>query len=1247
MKSLIHTIFGFPVDTEDGNMYHTFNDIQIPGRGYPLAFTRTYNSMVANTNGPLGYGWVDNLGAKLAVAGSTTTLTEENGAQTVFTFDGSNWTAPPRDIATLKHNGDGTWSLKRHAQQTLTFNSSGQLTSMADLNGNTTSYSYTAGQLTTVTDSAGRTLRLGYTGGHITKVTDPNVTPPRSVTFSYDLAGDLTKVTDVNGGKTKFTYDGAHRMLTMKDPKCSATPTCPGITNHYDTSGRVDWQTDQLNRKTSFVYAGDPSSATGGTTEIIRPTSNDPNGNVTLDTYEYGVKVSETKGYGTAQAATTIYRYDPATAQPTSISDPNGHTTLMTYDGQGNMLTKQDPLGRTTTYSNYNGLNEAQTIQDPKGVITTNTYDADGNLTSVSTPCPDCTPAATQTTKYAICEPPPPTTTCTVGGATYHQGDIESMTDADAKAWTYAYDTYGNRVSTTDPLGDKSTSTYNADDWLLTTVSPNGNVSGGNPGAFTTKYSHDNFGDVMRKTDPLGHITVKSYDADRNLVSVKDPNGNKTTYAYDLANEQTTVKRPDGTSTSTTYWPDGTVKQQIDGKHNPIQSYTYDSLGRVITVTDAIGDTTTYTYDAAGNKLTKQDPGGSCSALPAIGCTTMAYDAANQLTSVTYSDGTTPNVTNIIYDLDGQRTGMTDGTGTSTRTYDSLHRLTSYTNGALVTVGYGYNLRNLPTTITYPGGHTVTQGYDDAGRLTSVQDWLISPNTTTFGYDANGNVTSDTLPNGVIDTYKFNAADQLMAISDMRGTTTIFSATYTRDKNGQLTSDSRQPANQGAYKYTGLNQLCYAGSRMTKPCSKPPANSFPYAYDGADNLTTMENSAHTGTNTQAFNAADQLTSAGASTTTACNLSPPSGTTSFCSDTRGNRTSAVPNSGPSTCNTYDQADRLTSIQTGTGPSCTSPTNVGTYAYDGTGLRMSKTVGGTTTQFTWDEAGSLPLLLQEKAATANATSYISGPDGLPVEQIDSSGNPHFYAHDQLGSTRALTDTTGTVQATYTYDPYGNVVSSSGTVANPFQFAGQFEDTESGLYYLRARYYDATTAQFLTSDPEVAATSAPYGYAAGNPVNATDSSGMAIDPSQPNCDSPQNCQIGMQLFRLDVLRRGLSQQVQDETRQFDQNAAGFEQAMGGRECVTPEEGQMLMSSAGQLERDTNQLNQIVQTENAFGSFAVQAGYGSTTNHNPLAPIAGGIAGAGVCSAGLKGAVATAQVKGTIIWACFIGGAIASQGT
>jgi RHS repeat-associated protein len=151
-------------------------------------------------------------------------------------------------------------------------------------------------------------------------------------------------------------------------------------------------------------------------------------------------------------------------------------------------------------------------------------------------------------------------------------------------------------------------------------------------------------------------------------------------------------------------------------------------------------------------------------------------------------------------------------------------------------------------------------------------------------------------------------------------------------------------------------------------------------------------------------------------------------------------------------------------------------------------MSKTVNASTTNQTWDTAEGLPLIVQD-----GSTSSVTGAGGLPLEQI--SGSTVYYFHsDQLGSTRALTDSAGTVQQTYDYDPYGNALAGAGSITNPFQYAGQYVDLESSLYYLRARYIDTLSGQFLARDPMVTATRAPYSYTADSPLNGTDPTGLA---------------------------------------------------------------------------------------------------------------------------------------------------------
>jgi len=121
-------------------------------------------------------------------------------------------------------------------------------------------------------------------------------------------------------------------MTVMKDPKCYATTGCPGVQNSYDGSGRVQWQKDQLNRQTSFGY---------GTSQT---TITDPKGNQQVDYYSQGLRTAVTRGYGTAQAATWQYFYDPNTLALTAVTDPNERPTAYTVDAAGNPLTVTDAL---------------------------------------------------------------------------------------------------------------------------------------------------------------------------------------------------------------------------------------------------------------------------------------------------------------------------------------------------------------------------------------------------------------------------------------------------------------------------------------------------------------------------------------------------------------------------------------------------------------------------------------------------------------------------------------------------------------------------------------------------------------------------------------------------------------------------------------------------------------------------------------------------------------------------------------
>jgi RHS repeat-associated protein len=1024
---------GDPVDTSSGAFAESFTDLAVSGRGPGAIWARSYSTVMAAEDGPLGYGWHTGYGAHLVVNATTgdVVVSQENGAEVAFTNNAGTLTAPTRVQATLVKNADGTYTFTRRATQTLRFDSTGRLVSMADRNGETTTLTYSSGQLTAITESGGRALTVTWTGTHVTRVADPL---GRAVGYGYDASGNLTTVTAADGAVTTFGYDTSHRITSMLDPAQQGATTKHPVTMAYDALGRVTSQTDQLGGVTKFAYSGDPFSSAGGTTVVT-----DPTGHQRADIYQYGLRTSTVRGFGSADAATTTFTYDPATLGVTSTAtsaagDPNVHRTTATYDSRGNALTQVDAVGHQVD-TTYNSFNEPLTVTGPNPstvgparITTTYTYDAKGNQLTRTRPLYTSATAFTnQTTTWQR-------------ATTAHPGDVTGVVDPLGKVTSNTYDSVGNLTRARSPQGRATTYTYDGTGRRLTAVAPKGNITGGNPAAFTTTFTYDAAGRLLSTSvaAPGGpQVTTQTYDADGRLATQTDPLGKVTRYTYDLASRPTVTTRSDGSTVQTAYFADGAVKTQTDG-NGKVTTFTEDALGRLTSVSDPLGRISRATYDAVDAMLTVTDPQNQV--------TTNTYDAAGALLTTSFSDGTTAKVTRT-YNAAGTPATLVDGTGTTTFSYDSLGRLTGQVTPTR-TVSYGYNLRDQVTTLTYPNGQAVTRTYEDDGPMASVTDWLGG--TTTFSYDENGAQAGAVAPNGVTTSIGHDDPGRVTSLSFTRAGATLGSLAYTWDGAGHLRSETS--VNLGpsrSYTYDD-------NSRVTDDTGTT------YGYDPADHLTTN------GTSGQAYDAAGQLTT----------RTPSGGTgTTFTFDLRGNRTAATTGTASTTYG-YDQANRLVSYVSGT--------TTASYAYNGDGLRVAKTVGGTTTTFGYDIAEGMPLLL-----TDGSNSYIYGPGGVPIEQIASGAAKYLHA-DQLGSIRMLTVADGSVAGTASYSAYG-VRTRSGTASTPFGYAGQYTDIESGLSYLRARYYDPVTGGFLTVDPAVSSTRSSYGYANGNPITGTDPTGL----------------------------------------------------------------------------------------------------------------------------------------------------------
>jgi RHS repeat-associated protein len=888
-----------------------------------------------------------------------------------------------------------------------------------------------SGRLESVTDRNGNATALAYSGGgELETVTDPS---GRKLKLAYNSEGLVESATDPMGHVVKYTYEAKNLM----------TVTQPGETAlrwqfKYNSSHQLTELTDGREKKTVYKYTEgrvteevDPMSRV--TTYEYLPfqtkTTNHSTGAVTMqDLNSNGLASAVTKGYGTSLATTERLTYNTADEMLTDTNG-DGHTTEYSYEA-GNRTKLIDPDGDETKWT-YDSTHDVHTETLPDGETTTTERNSDGDPVSVSRPAPGST---TQVTKY---------------GYDSH-GDETSMEDPLKRVWKYEFDEYGDRNAEIDPEGDKRTWGYNADSQETSMVSPRGHLSGAKEELFKTTTERDAQGRPVKVTAPLKHETTYKFDGDGNLEIETDPEGNKTTYTYNADNEQTKVEQPNKDTTETGYDGAGQVISQTDGNKHTTE-YKRNVLEQVAEIVDPLGRKTLKEYDKAGNLISVTDAEKRV--------TTYKCDSANRVVEVTYSDGKTPDV-KYEYNKDSDRTKMVDGTGTTTYEYDQLDRPTSTKDGHGDTVTYEYDLANEQTKITYPNGKAVTRTYDNAGRIKSITDWL--EHTTKFGYDADSDLTVTIFPTstGNEDTYAYNEADAMSEVKMKKGTETLASLAYTRNKDEGVTEAKTKglPGEEKpAFSYD-------KNSRITKGAGTK------YEYDEANNPTTI------GNNTYSYNTADELEKAAAAKITV---------DTYTDNEVGERTKTEPATGAATSYGFDQASNLTTVTRA--KSGETPAIEDIYAYNGDGLRTSQTISGTTSYLAWDTAEKLPLILND-----GTNSYIYGPDGLPFEQISSSSTVVYLHHDQQGSTRLLTSATGASAGTATYDAYGEKTGSTGTSTTPMGYDGQYTSADTGLIYLRAREYDPTTAQFLSTDPAESSTGTIYAYAADSPLANSDPTG-----------------------------------------------------------------------------------------------------------------------------------------------------------
>ena len=445
-----------------------------------------------------------------------------------------------------------------------------------------------------------------------------------------------------------------------------------------------------------------------------------------------------------------------------------------------------------------------------------------------------------------------------------------------------------------------------------------------------------------------------------------------------------------------------------------------------------------------------------------------AYDPLNRLVSMALSDGKNVSYT---YDAVGNRLTMTDWRGLNSYAYDALNRALSVTTPDGKTVGYAYDLVGNRTKLTYPDGNSVQYQSDALNRLTKVTDWTSK--SITYTYDPASNLTATALPNGALSFYTYDASNRLLVIANLSGIFPVSAFAYQLDKVGNRTAVVSTAGGFDQYGYDSLYRLT--------SWTDVYGHATRYTYDLVGNRLSL--AAPSGTTNYTYDAADQLLAAG--------------TTTFSYD--GNGSQITKTIGATTTSYgWDALNRLVSVAGG---------GLNTqYQYDGDGNRIRQQVGTSGYQYLNDTATALPVVLNENGPDGN----IDYDYGQALISASSSSFQSFYQFDGLGSVSSVTNQKADLAANYAYDPWGQTKTP---VAPPFgldtlgsknkyRFTGEVLDPNDALVFLRARYYDAAVARFISRDPLKGTAAQPttmnrYIYGLANPVRYSDSSGLsAID-------------------------------------------------------------------------------------------------------------------------------------------------------
>jgi RHS repeat-associated protein len=1087
---------GDPIDTSTGAQVLSHSLLTVQGV-VPISFDLFYNSLLLKED-KVGRAWnFKSYGARLEEL--------DNGDITIYwlntqynhfskkengDYESSHFACR---FDTLVKNGDNGFTLSRKNKTVYQFDANGQLVTLLNYRGQPLNLDYDdAGQLTKITEPVSDVfIKYSYNNNGLLETVVDSLN--RQVRLGYDNDNNLTTITDAIGQTTTYTYNSLGQTLTAVN-----NDGVQLFKNTYDEQGRIATQDDGIDNNQPLKLVYDESQPN----QIIT-TVTDRAGKQRVYTYDDNYQLLSLKD---ELGNTVSYTYNK-NGQRTNATDANGNTTRFAYDDNGNLITitdvadnvtqlayddnqnllsVTDTLGKKTKLTYDTNHNLVNTI-DALGNVTKFSYNANGQIVKVTNPS-----GAVTTYKYeqsrpiGITDPEGHTQTLSYDAA----GRLTSVTDAEGHITTLVYNAVNQLVKVTDALERSVSMTYDSRGNLLTFTDAKDNA---------TKRSYDGNGNLISKTNALAQKTEYVYDGEDRLIEVIDAKGHSTTLDYDEKGRLVSVTDAAGHSRKLSYDAADNVLSQIDALDKTVATFQYDALNNLTHITDALQNTSELKYDTL-SRLTKVID-------PLKNVTQFNYDDVDRLVSSLDAE---EGKSSQAYDNNGNLTSITDPNSHETGfKFDNNGRLVEEHSAAGGKVRYTYNARDLLVEVTNAREQQRQLDYDAVGRLIRLTD---ADGEITYTYDDNDNVLTVTDANGKI-TREYDALDRVIKYTDNQNNT----LQYAYDEIGHLITLIYPDNKQVSYEYNAVGQLIkvmdwaqretqydYNANGRLVQVKRPNNTQMTRRYDDAGQLLQQQDIDSKGETISQFDFSydhagdiveEQILPEPAPfplesvnmTYTAANRLATFNDKSVSFDADGNMTQG-PLNGEMVDFAFDSRNRLS--------------NVGSmdYRYDAENQRIGVSVSGEETRYVINPQAVLSQALVRTAPDGKKTFYVYGL-GLIGEETDSDYQAYHF--DLRGSTVALTDATGNVVERFAYSPYGGLVSGQSPVEidTPFLFNGMYGvmTDDTGLYYMRARYYNPEIRRFINQDPLMLGFVAEgqtlnrYAYVTGEPVSYVDPFGL----------------------------------------------------------------------------------------------------------------------------------------------------------